>query len=968
MPAPFKQITREQFALLIERFEFRRRINAVHMHHTWKPEHRDYDPANGHRTIMGMFVHHTQVNKWQDIAQHITIAPDGSIWLGRSWNLPPASAAGHNGNSKVGPFMFEIIGNFDRGHDVLTGEQLQTVIEVIARVQKRFGLPAESLQFHNALSEKSCPGSGVEYDKIVAEVRAFSASLTAPGATGRAARRAPFAADAVEVRFDIEEAAEALSRGMQVPTDSSDAEPTYEDGERALEPLVLSAQADGARGLSAEKLAALRPHLVNLTFGKFSRRGDWKTDVTDVDAIFDQHLREALRLQQLKSEPLRVLFFAHGGLVKESAGLEIAYKHLKFWKDNGVYPIYIVWETGLCETIAQLLRRSREGARGLDEISDALIEKTARALQGPRIWGGMKLSAQMGVAAGPTEKEDGGARYIAKRLADFCHRNAGAPIELHAAGHSAGSIFHAHFLSTAKSVGVPSFKSVHLLAPAIRVDAFHQLLHPLVGSGKGVDHLTMLTMAKPYERKDNCFQVYRKSLLYLIHNALEPEEEEPIMGLEQSLRADPKLVALFGLGTTGSAAAEVVFSKSVLATGRSATRSTTHGGFDDDAPTMGSVARRILRKQDADSIVEYQPAREARAADIWIDQVDWPERLLEMRLPATVLPPIAPSVAASAPPLSALAPARMPRVSGAGRRMAVCIGINDYPSAPLNGCIADSEEWRQCLQRLGFQVRTLHDTQATRAAIIEALESLITESTPGDVLVFQYAGHGTYLQDIDGDEEDDFDEALCPHDYERGAFLIDDDLRGIMARIPEGVNLTCFFDCCHSGTTTRVGAAIARPPGNGDIRRRFLRPTAQMQQQHVEFRRSHTPSRSHVPAFPTAMRNVSFAACQDDQSAYESNGRGDFTVRAARILAAGLEGLTNEQFAERVMTAFGNNARQLPRLDCDRAARSRGLLQPLTEVVAAAATMGPQPTAASHPSKDEIVSLLVSTIHKVETL
>src|SRR5512145_2206744 len=40
MPPPFKQIDREQFAGLVQRFDFRRSIDAVHMHHTWRPNTR----------------------------------------------------------------------------------------------------------------------------------------------------------------------------------------------------------------------------------------------------------------------------------------------------------------------------------------------------------------------------------------------------------------------------------------------------------------------------------------------------------------------------------------------------------------------------------------------------------------------------------------------------------------------------------------------------------------------------------------------------------------------------------------------------------------------------------------------------------------------------------------------------------------------------------------------------------------
>ena len=97
-----KRITLAQFREALARFVFTRRINAVHMHHTWKPGRRDF---KGHETIVAMWRFHTHQKHWRDIAQHITIEPAGDIWLGRDWNLPPASAAGHNGNSAFGPFM-----------------------------------------------------------------------------------------------------------------------------------------------------------------------------------------------------------------------------------------------------------------------------------------------------------------------------------------------------------------------------------------------------------------------------------------------------------------------------------------------------------------------------------------------------------------------------------------------------------------------------------------------------------------------------------------------------------------------------------------------------------------------------------------------------------------------------------------------------------------------------------------------
>ena len=139
MPTPtFKRISVDQFAQLLGQFPFRRQITAVHMHHTWKPRRADF---RGHETIVAMWRHHTQVNGWRDIAQHVTIDPEGLIWLGRNWNLAPASAAGHNGNADFGPFMFEMVGDFDNGRDPFDGAQRDAALRVVALVQQRFVWP-----------------------------------------------------------------------------------------------------------------------------------------------------------------------------------------------------------------------------------------------------------------------------------------------------------------------------------------------------------------------------------------------------------------------------------------------------------------------------------------------------------------------------------------------------------------------------------------------------------------------------------------------------------------------------------------------------------------------------------------------------------------------------------------------------------------------------------------------------------
>ena len=138
MPAPFRPLTRDGFIAELMTFAWTRRIWRVDMHHTFHPAHADYD---GEPCIARMSKFHKETRKWDDIAQHVSIAPDGTIWTGRDWNKTPASVGGV---LNTGAFMFEAIGNFDAGHDRLEDEQMKSVAHVIRAVQRRFRLPPEA--------------------------------------------------------------------------------------------------------------------------------------------------------------------------------------------------------------------------------------------------------------------------------------------------------------------------------------------------------------------------------------------------------------------------------------------------------------------------------------------------------------------------------------------------------------------------------------------------------------------------------------------------------------------------------------------------------------------------------------------------------------------------------------------------------------------------------------------------------
>jgi hypothetical protein len=680
------------------------------------------------------------------------------------------------------------------------------------------------------------------------------------------------------------------------------------------------------RPFTADERELLRRHAINLRLGALSTGGEFQTDEADVRRIFTELVPAEIEARKASGQKARILFYAHGGLIDERSGLEPVLARLKFWRQNSVYPVSFVWETGLKETISDILKGlvgTREvAARGIgEELADAFLEVAARQ-GGKPVWGQMKRSAEVSVLDG------GGALFVAQQMRDLWNAHH-QDIEIHAAGHSAGSIFHAHFLPALVgqkvAAGTPrmTVRTFHLLAPACTTALFNAKLKDLIGQGKVIAALTMYTMSKSLELDDQAGP-YKKSLLYLVSRSFETEQPTPVLGLEESVRQDLKLIRFFGLAGSEKRA-DLLFSKTAPnAPARSRTSSTSHGGFDDDADTMNSLMRRALDVTDATPIVDFfqefvdeVPRETSTVGKVVAGAI---ERTTVAAVPAV------PSPAAAVPAGSTVVPV-------GGARRALCVGIDKYgPPYDLAGCVNDALNWAKALRGLDFDVTMLQDQSASRAAILTALESLVRTAGPGDVIVFQYAGHGTQVDDLDSEEGDALDEAFCPADFASGRLLIDDDVKRVVASLDPGVNFTCFIDCCHSGTITRALAPGARPgtvPAGS--RARYIPYSKDLSNLHREFRQSAEGARERRAAARTVtvVKEVCFSACQPHEVAYETAGAGQFTTRAMTVLAAG-GGLTNIAFMEQVVAAFGPNPAQHPYLDCAEDARMRALLRPLT--------------------------------------
>ncbi|MET1162676.1 MAG: hypothetical protein ABWY48_09040 [Pseudoxanthomonas sp.] len=157
---------------------------------------------------------------------------------------------------------------------------------------------------------------------------------------------------------------------------------------------------------------------------------------------------------------------------------------------------------------------------------------------------------------------------------------------------------------------------------------------------------------------------------------------------------------------------------------------------------------------------------------------------------------------------------------------------------------------------------------------------------------------------------------------------------------------------------------------DGDQRPRFLPPTQEMIDAHLAYREHAIGAAAGARAFGPGFEakptfEVSFAACSKDESAWESQGQGEFTVRATAILAEGFDKLTNAGFIERVRAEFGAGARQHVQLDSShRGAAKRMLLQPLTGAAGAPAAQAKKADVGTTADLGQLVDLL----QKIEQL
>lgn len=178
----YRTLSPREFVKEVEDFAWSRHIWRIDFHDTPEVAHADF---KGLTSIELLAKLDKTTRGLRAIAQHVTVAPDGTIWTGRDWNAIPASVGLSMSRSA---FMLKAVGHFDDGVDVLEGAQLHSVITVIESVQARFNLPVQALLFPREVPQRdrSTPGPSIEKSALLKGVRSrrVECGLKQPNACG----------------------------------------------------------------------------------------------------------------------------------------------------------------------------------------------------------------------------------------------------------------------------------------------------------------------------------------------------------------------------------------------------------------------------------------------------------------------------------------------------------------------------------------------------------------------------------------------------------------------------------------------------------------------------------------------------------------------------------------------------------------------------------------------------------------
>jgi lysophospholipase L1-like esterase len=227
---------------------------------------------------------------------------------------------------------------------------------------------------------------------------------------------------------------------------------------------------------------------------------------------------------------------------------------------------------------------------------------------------------------------------------------------------------------------------------------------------------------------------------------------------------------------------------------------------------------------------------------------------------------------------------------------ALLIGINEYPSNPLNQCVNDVSKFENYLKTLntGFDsinIVALTNQEATKSNIQSAITENLGTAEGEDTVLIYYSGHGA-LESSSGLFPDEHDGALeCMVCYPEdglgtGNLLADKEIRYLLHKIPNDPHIVTIFDACHSGDMVRAysekgipGEAVKRL--SGFFPERAFEDFIFSEDDDIQF-----VSPNGIEVRIPFKNSIHLGACLSSESSWEDSKGGVFTRYLLQLLKA----------------------------------------------------------------------------------
>ncbi len=375
-----------------------------------------------------------------------------------------------------------------------------------------------------------------------------------------------------------------------------------------------------------------RPHIISIeNNGKPATSGDYATNAGDIYNILTEDIPNATQGWSKK----RILLYAHGGATSRKDAIQWIKKHrYKFMKQE-IFPLIFAWENDFAKILefitqdenltqdqslelsislgAILTAIAAVNELGLpEEATDLLTDMILRDSIGEDIWDETKENAKLATTLNtPTDK--GAARLVLQYLNDWMNQDP--LVEVHVAGHSAGSVLLGPLVQKLATNGAinggsmngeeghnKKISSCTLWAPACSITLFKETYLPVINQNGNLNKFALFTLYDSVELDDTVGNVfgsttitlYNKSMLYMVSNAFEDTVPGlgssygvPLLGMQKYINSDPDLQNLLSNNDIDW----------ILANNPSQPNASTanhHGDFSHDIATLEATIARIL--------------------------------------------------------------------------------------------------------------------------------------------------------------------------------------------------------------------------------------------------------------------------------------------------------------------------------------------------------------------------------------